>query len=110
MIYWSSLSKPHISGSLPCLICKKEVEEVIFLYSRTEAERDFLDKMFSQIYGVSLCYECKDRFEAECKERGIGFKKLETDKERLDLLPDLRRHAHEVLPSQDDDELDSNLR
>ncbi len=110
MIYWSSLSKPYISGSLPCLICKKEVEEVIFLYSKTEAERDFLDKMFSQINAVSLCCECKDKFEVECNERGIGFKKLETDKERLDLLPDSRRYAHEVLSRLEGDELDSNLR
>ena len=105
MIHWAPFSKPYISGSLLCFICKKEVEEGIFLYAKTETARDFLDMMFSQIYGVSLCFECKDKFEGECKKRDIGFKKLETNEERLDLIPDLRRHAHEVLSPPEDDEL-----
>lgn len=105
MIYWNPFSKPYIGGSLPCLICKKEVEEGIFLYPKTETTKDFLDMIFSEIHSVSLCYKCKDTFEEKCKKRGIGFKKLETNKERLDLLPDLRRHVHEVLPDPEDDDL-----
>lgn len=85
MIYEFLVSKDGVGHPVRCVGCGTDKDEVFGLDADTIHEFGFIATTFLGIGTALVCWDCKDRFERECKKHGFRFKLVSRkDMEKLD--------------------------